>query len=90
MSVKQTSVEAYKDLDLPSRQKQVLKVVERVGPGTARELYMEAGGMSELGVYSGFQPRLKELEEQGFVERKSKRKCSVTGRTAGVWRLKNE
>ena len=88
MTVRQTSVEAYKDLDLPSRQEQVYKVVDRFGPGTARELFRRAGGMSELGVYSGFQPRLKELEEQGFVDRKSKKTCSVTGRTAGVWRLR--
>jgi len=88
MTVKQTSVEAYKDLDLPSRQEQVYKVVDRFGPGTARELFRRAGGMAELGVYSGFQPRLKELEEQGLVDRKSKKTCSITGRKAGVWRLK--
>ena len=88
MPVKQTSVEAYKELDLPKRQKQVYKVLNRYGPGTARELFKRAGGMERLGVYSGFQPRLKELEEMGFVERKSKKTCSVTGRKAGVWRLK--
>ena len=84
----QTSIEAFEELDLPKRQKQVLKVVEHLGSGTARELYQNGGGFEELGVFSGFQPRLKELEELGLVERRSKKTCSVTGRTAFVWRLK--
>ena len=84
----QTSIEAFNNLDLPKRQRQVLEVVKEKGSGTARELYMDAGGFKELGVFSGFQPRLKELEEKDVLERKYKKKCDVTGRTAYVWRLK--
>jgi len=80
--VRQTSLRAYKDINLGKRQKEVYKAIKKHGIGTAREIYRE---MDKPGVYSGYQPRFTELREKGLLREIGKRKCNVTGRLAVVW-----
>jgi len=86
--MKQTSVQAFEQMrrskELGKRQKQVYKAVKRYGPHTAREIYQLMG---EPGVYSGYQPRFGELEENNYLKERGKKKCEITGRKATIWAI---
>lgn len=87
--------QAYKEfLDkLPERRRQVYNLVERYGPGTAREIYKAAKRDGATGMeFSTFQPRCtKELPERHLVLPVDTRRCGVTGKRVTVWdTLKNQ
>jgi len=87
--MKQTSVQAYRQMrkskELGKRQKKVYKAVKRYGPGTMREIYQFMG---EPGVYSGYQPRFKELRDKNLLQESGKKQCNITGRKATIYEIK--
>lgn len=98
MPVRETSIEAYRDLkesgELSDRQFEVLEYLaeyqeEREEDPTARELHDwlatdKALEEAQLGGPNYVKPRLTELKEMGYVEETGKRECSVTGRKAAT------
>lgn len=84
-----TSLEAYRKIDLNERERLVLAALDaHKEPPTSYELaqYMyEAGTAIDL---NSTRPRLTDLKNKGVVEKTNKRQCMVTGNTAYVWRRK--
>lgn len=79
----ETSALAYNELlgaTLTGLQLKALRLLEKFGPCTARELCQAAGEPIPL------QKRLSELVDIGMAVRLPHRKCAVTQKSACVWR----
>jgi hypothetical protein len=82
--MKQTSLEAYADIQASGQLGKVQKLVYQSilmdGPATGREINERLGGQ-------GYHKRLSELKREGWIVEIEPRKCKVTGRKATVWAL---
>jgi hypothetical protein len=82
--MKQTSLEAYADIQASGQLGKVQKLVYQSilmdGPATGREINQRLGGQ-------GYHKRLSELKREGWIVEIEPRKCKVTGRKATVWAL---
>jgi hypothetical protein len=82
--MKQTSLEAYADIQASGQLGKVQKLVYQSilmdGPATGREINERLGGQ-------GYHKRLSELKREGWIIEIEPRKCKVTGRKATVWAL---
>jgi hypothetical protein len=94
MQVQETSAQTYRELQptLAQRQRAVLVALEayhheRGCWPTAYELFrwMESAHFAVRDV-NDVRPRLTELKERGEIVEGEKRRCGVTGHTAGTWR----
>ena len=81
-----TSRKAYREIvkegKLGEMQKNALYQISTYGPMTAQEL------QESCPYWPGIWKRLSELRNLGLIEECGKRRCSVTGKTAIVWRVK--
>lgn len=81
-----TSTKSWHEFRNSEQQQQsyaaVIKVLStKMTPMTGREICDAAG-------QEGLWKRLSEMEKVGWVVRVGKRTCTVTGKTANIWRLK--
>ena len=90
--VRDTSIEAYKDLidsDILGRKhKIILEALIRAnkdsGPITASELFAEYLRSRNL-VFSNIRARLGELRDMEAIEERDKRLCNITGKRVITW-----
>jgi hypothetical protein len=85
--VTETSKQSWQEFkDSAARAKSIKLIIETLEiskyPLTGREICVNAQ-------QEGLWKRLKEMERQGLVETADKRRCSVTGKTSLVWKLKD-
>ncbi len=78
--IQQTSLTAFRSLDLGSRQREVFDGFVRFGDCTNLELSISLG----LPI-NQVTPRTNELVKSGAVLNKGKRRCGVSGRTVIAW-----
>jgi predicted transcriptional regulator len=83
MGVRQTSLEAYDDIQpsLGARQEEILNAIKKLGCPTN----LEISKYKRIPI-NQVTPRTKELREMGLVVECEKRECGVSGRTAMTWR----
>lgn len=84
MAVRQTSILSYHTINLKKQRNRVLRWFTECPETTNREcasaLGMEAGTVSA---------RRNELVDEKTLEECGKRKCSITGKLALIWRKKS-
>jgi hypothetical protein len=87
MSVRTTSIEAYKKLKAEGKnvtdQEKVYLALKLIPNSTDSELAF----MLEYEDPNKVRPRRKELLDLGLIESNGKRQCKMTGRKCLVWRL---
>ena len=91
--VADTSAIAYREIapTLGPRQAVVLEHLRRLCvPPTAYELFHEMHDIDRARDLNSVRPRLTELQDLGLVERIDKRACSVTGKLAWTWGVKEK
>lgn len=80
--IRDTSLEAYHDLDLGKRQREVLEWIRKLGCPTNNEISQYARIPINC-----VTPRTKELVDKGLVVECERRACHITGRRAISWRV---
>lgn len=82
-----TRAEAGETLNRELRHRQVLEVLEDIGPATAKEVAVEMykRGMTSNDERNNAAPRLTELCKTGRVQPVGKRRCRFTGKTVAVY-----
>lgn len=82
-----TSLEAYEEVKktLGTRQ---LRVLEKLDYNPTAMTNTELAYAMDLPINT-ITPRIFELRQKGLVKEHEKRKCTITGRTAIAWRVKN-
>lgn len=85
MAVQQTSLQAYQQISntLGAMQEKVLGLYQSMPESTDMEVG-RASGLTENQV----RPRRNELVKKGFLFHYGTRKCSVTGKTAMTWKVR--
>jgi predicted HTH transcriptional regulator len=86
MVIRQTSIQAYKYLDLSKRNKVIFEGFQEYGNCTSREM------MNYLGFIEPNQvrPRISEMVGEGVLVELYKRECSISGKTVMVFGVNNE
>ncbi len=89
--VRDTSAECYRELQLTlsRREQAVLDALERWqgDPPTGYELTEALKQVHAAFDVNSCRPRLTALFDKGLVDRVTKRRCRITGRTAYTWRV---
>lgn len=82
-----TKAEASEGVDRLHRQQQVLRLLEELGPMTAKEVAVEMHrrGMTANEDRNNAAPRLTELCKIGLVEPIGKKRCDYTGKSVAVF-----
>lgn len=82
-----TRAEASEGVDRQHRQKQILHLLEELGPMTAKELAvtMHLRGLTDNDDRNNAAPRLTELSKVGLVEPIGKKRCAYTGKSVAVF-----
>lgn len=82
-----TRAEAGETINKDLRHRQVLKVLEEIGPATAKEVAVEMHrrGMTSNDERNNAAPRLTELCKLGRVEPIGRKLCSYTGKSVAVY-----
>ena len=82
-----TSIKSYREIKREGKigelQEIVLRHLRALGDSTAQEINHNVG-------LDGLWKRFSELRDLGLIEESGKRRCSVTGKTAIVWRVKEK
>jgi len=88
MGIQQTSLEAYNSIDITQKQAIYIFIIHL--------LYIYKNGLTDNEIYIYFtekgkrmQPKTRrnELMKMGYIYTYEKRKCTITGKTALVWKL---
>lgn len=81
MVVRQTSLKAYKELNIQKREQEVIDALKQLGPSTNNEIARLLGWFP-----SSVSGRMNALRDKhGIVQEVQKRECNVTGNTAIEW-----
>ena len=82
-----TRAEAYEGVDRILRRKQILTILEELGPMTAKEVAVEMHRRGYTGNddRNNAAPRLTEMAKEGLVEPIGKTRCQYTGKTVSVF-----
>lgn len=94
--VTETSIQAYREIapSLPKREAAVLNAMQwhsyyaGFAFPTAYELFEQMRRRGLATDLNSVRPRLTALEQRGLIEKGEKRTCTVTGKTAFTWVVK--
>lgn len=88
----ETRTEANESVDKTKRYKQIIEVLSGGKEMTAKEIAVEMcqRGYIPTSERNFTSPRLTELSYKGIVEPIGKQKCTYTGKTVAVYKLRDE
>lgn len=86
----ETRAEAHETVDKPKKYKQIVEVLTGGKEMTAKEIAVEMcnRGYIPTSERNFTAPRLTELSKKGIVEPIGKQKCTYTGKTVAVYKLR--